>query len=363
MIRMCSWLTAFFVSAMLATVCPRGADAAVLAHESFDAAVLGTLAGRSDGSGWGDPWTVYGTAAIRPNGNTVAGVPCFGRCVVLDQNSRASRLLDVRPGGVFDSAGLLEGGRIGRSGGVLYVGFMQRVSTVPTVELGTPAYLRFYSFEFNTAAGDETRVLEIGHDDRSNPPDGPYYGAASVANNGREAHEPGQFRSLGTPNAESNMIVVKFTFGEGNKDTVEIFRNPESHTDDSASTVDAALHGNFEFDRIALARFVGNEPVHEVDEVRFGTEYADVFTPVDEERIQQLAAQARREIEKNAAALRARIDALGATGADTAGWRPELDKIVAAARTGLPWQPRDALERLEQSVALEECGLKVGKLL
>ena len=350
--------------AALATPLGSGeAVADVLARESFDGYARGSLAGGSDGAGWGGPWDVRGTANVRPNRTTVEGVPCFGHCVVLDQNSRASRVLDVRPDGAFDRAGLVEAGRIGKRGGVLYVGFMQRVSTVPVVTPGTPAYLRFYSFELNTGPSDHARVLEIGHDDRSNRPHGPYYGAASVANNGRDDREPGQFRSLGTPDTEANVIVVKLTFGPDDCDVVEIFRNPESQTDESASTVDARLEGDFAFDRVALARFVGNEPVHEVDEIRFGTEYADVFAPVDEERIEQLAAQARQKIEGEAEALRRRIDALEARGVDTTGWRAQADRIWASARDGSPWQGLGALERLDESIALSESGLVVPKLL
>jgi len=352
-----------WIAGILTVFSPGGATADVLARESFDYSAPGTLSGQSGGSGWGGPWNVSGTANVRPNPETVGGAPCFGNCVVLDHNSRASRTLDVRPGGPFDQAGLVEAGRVGKSGTVLYVGFMQRVSTLPVVNPSAPAYLRFYSFEFNTGPSDITRVLEIGHDDRSNRPDGPYYGAASVVNNGREDHEPGQFQSLGTQDTKTNVIVVKFTFGADNKDTVAIFRNPESRSDESASTVDAVLEGNFEFDRVALARFVGNEPVHEVDEIRFGTRYADVFAPVDEEEIKRVAARTRQEIEKSAGRLRGRIDALAAKGVDTAGWHEQLDTIAASARAGSPWQQLDALKTLDQSIALAERGLMVEKLL
>lgn len=128
----------------------------VLARESFDGYASGLLAGASGGEGWAGPWDVRGTANIRPNRTTIGGVPCFDRCLVLDGNTRASRALDVRPGGVFDRAGLVEAGRIGKRGRVLYVGFLQRVSAVPVVNPDTPAYLRFYSFEFNTSPSDTT---------------------------------------------------------------------------------------------------------------------------------------------------------------------------------------------------------------
>lgn len=342
---------------------PANVVADVLARESFDYPTSTSLAGKSGGAGWENPWEVHGTANVRLNPATVAGAPCFANCAVLDQNTRASRRLDVASGGPFDSAGLVHHGRIGKEGTVLFVGFLQRVSTVPVVTPGGPDYLRFYSFELNTAGGDATRMLEIGHDDRSNQPDGPWYGAASVVNNGRDDHEPGQFRSLGPADDATNVIVVKLTFGPEDRDRVEIFRNPESRTDESASTVDAVLEGNFEFDRIALARFVGNEPVHCVDEIRLATEFAEALAPVDEARIRQLAAEMRHEIDARQAALRVRIEALGAKGVATTGWGARLDEIFAAVRSGLPWLQQDALDEIERAIALAESGLQVEKLL
>lgn len=346
------------------TAFPTGiAVADVLALESFDYGTSTPLGGKSGGSGWGSPWDVRGTANAHPNPTTVGGAPCFGSCTVLDHNTRATRRLDVAKGGPFESAGLVREKRIGKEGTVLYVGFLQRVSIAPVVTPGGPAYLRFYSFELNTSDQDTTRVLEIGHDDRSNPPDGPWYGAASVTNNGRDDHEPGQFRSLGPPDAETNVIVVKFTFGPDDRDRVEIFRNPESSTDESASTIDAVLEGNFAFDRIALARFVGDKPVHYVDEIRFATEYVDVFAPVDEAKIRQLAAQMRTEIQEKVSALRLRIESLDEKAVDTTGWASRIDEILAAARSGSPWLEQKALDELESSIALAENGLHVEKLL
>lgn len=339
------------------------AVADVLARESFDYATSTPLAGKSGGSGWGSAWEVRGAAGVRPNPATVGGAPCFGNCAVLEQNTRASRRLDVAKGGAFDSAGLIEEGRTGREGTVLYVGFTQRVSIVPVVTPGKPGHLRFYSFEWNTTADDSTRVLEIGHDDRSNRPDGPWYGAASVTNNGRDDHEPGQFRSLGPADSETNVIVVKFTFGPEDRDRVEIFRNPESQTDESAATVDAVLEGNFGFDRVALARFVGNEPIHYVDEIRFGTEYGDVFAPVDEARIRQLAAEMQKEIRREASALRLRIESLDAEGTEVTGWVVRLDAILATVESGSPWEQEEALNELEASIELAESGFRVEKLL
>jgi hypothetical protein len=60
-----------------------------------------------------------------------------------------------------------------------------------------------------------------------------------------------------------------------NRDTVEIFRNPESLRDEQSCKVDAVLRGNFAFDRISIASFDGAK-LHEVDEVRVGTHFLAV---------------------------------------------------------------------------------------
>ena len=70
-------------------------------------------------------------------------------------------------------------------------------------------------------------------------------------------------------------MVVKFSFGVDNRDTVEIFRNPASLRDEQACSIDAVLKGNFAFDRISLGNFDGGK-LHEVDEIRVGTHFLAV---------------------------------------------------------------------------------------
>jgi hypothetical protein len=60
-----------------------------------------------------------------------------------------------------------------------------------------------------------------------------------------------------------------------NRDTVEIYRNPESLRDEQVCEPDAVLRGNFAFDRISIANFDGTK-THEVDEVRVGTHFLAV---------------------------------------------------------------------------------------
>ena len=87
----------------------------------------------------------------------------------LDGNTRIERALDVSSGGPFGQAGLVADGQIGRPGTTLYLGFLQRVTAVPSPRPSDAAYLRYYSCELKRADGDSQRVLLIGHDDRSLP--------------------------------------------------------------------------------------------------------------------------------------------------------------------------------------------------
>ena len=241
--------------------------------ERFEAE--GRRAGSPDDAGWEGPWQIEsGTYHVQPGAPTSPDWADYGWHAILTGNSRVCRLLDTGPDSRLATAGLLDGHLVGKPGGVLYVGFLQQISAVPSHDRQSPSYLRYYALEFKRGPGDENRVLEIGHDDRCTPGED-CYGAASVVNNGRDDSEPGQFRRLGPQHAGRNLIVVRFTFGGGN-DRVEIFRNPPSPRELPARA-DAVLEGDFRFDRVALARFVGNRAGHAVDEIRFGTEPADVW--------------------------------------------------------------------------------------
>ncbi len=252
---------------------PASVSADILLCERFEA--VGRRADGLDDAGWNGAWQIEsGAYHVQPGGQASPEWADYGGHARLTGNSRICRRLDTTAGSPLAEAGLVDGQLVGKQGGVLYVGFLQQISAVPTRDLQSPSRLRYYALEFKRGPSDENRVLEIGHDDRS-APDGNCYGAASVVNNGRDDSEPGQFRSLGSQDAGRNLIVVKFTFG-GGSDRVEIFRNPASSTELPAQA-DAVLEGDFRFDRIALARFVGNAPAHAVDEIRLGTEPADVW--------------------------------------------------------------------------------------
>jgi len=144
-----------------------------------------------------------------------------------------------------------------RDGTVVYLSFLQRVNKPADV---------FYGLELHRSDGNANRVLCIGHGAENTG-----YGVSSNFNVYGERNYP----RLGTENTEANFIVVRMTFGAGNRDRVEIFRNPESLVDENACILDAEMVGNFAFDRISLGNFNGTK-VHEVDEIRVGTTFRAV---------------------------------------------------------------------------------------
>ncbi len=297
-------LSSIVVFGLLVCLCTAGALADVVVSENFDHYGPAPLTAHNAGTGWDGPWIVStGSATVTPFDDAASEATLSGDYVSLRGNTRMVRKLDLRADGPLAAVGLVQDGLLGRDGTTLYVGFLQRITAIPTADPKAPAHLRFYSVEFNTAPSDNTRLLQIGHDDRSNPGSADSYGVASVSNNNLPNHEPGQFQSLGTPDTEANLIVVKFTFGPNGQDTVEVYRNPESTTDETTSTVDAKLDGTFRFDRIALARFVGAAPVHQVDEIRLGTQFADVIPPDTEEKQEVLFARRQQRLQEAAQAI------------------------------------------------------------
>jgi hypothetical protein len=177
------------------------------------------------------------------------------------QYNRIRRQLATSVGGVFDAEGLVENQDdirlVGRDGKQVYVSFIQRVSQVDD---------GFYGVELHRGDGNGNRVLCIG-----NGADGANYGATSNTN----VYGPKNLAALGDETDDANFFVIKITFGVENRDTVEIFRNPESLRDEQACEPDAVLRGNFAFDRISIASFDGSK-THEVDEVRVGTHFLAV---------------------------------------------------------------------------------------
>jgi hypothetical protein len=230
----------------------------------------GPLDEQNGGFGWAGPWfsvEVDSKATSSSNGVKAGNlsydglVPVGNRAVLSAQQNRIRRSLGTSVGGVFDAAGLVEnqdGVRlIGRDGTVVYLSFLQRVDKINDV---------FYGLELHRGDGNANRVLCIG-----NGVDGTGYGVTSNFN----VYGQRNFPSLGKENTYANFFVVRITFGTGNRDRVEVFRNPASLVDENVCKADAELVGNFAFDRISLGNFNGTK-VHEIDEIRVGTTFRAV---------------------------------------------------------------------------------------
>lgn len=239
------------------------------AYEGFNYPT-GPLAEQNGGFGWAGPWfNVELDVEAGSNSNGIqAGsleyqgmVPTGNRAVQTAHQNRIRRALSTSVGGVFDAAGLMEnqdGMRlVGRDGTVVYLSFLQRVSKTSDV---------FYGFELHRSDGNANRVLCIGHG-----AEGTGYGVTSNYN----VYGQRNFPALGEENTTTNFFVVRITFGPGNRDRVEVFRNPTSLVDESLCKVEAELVGNFAFDRISLGNFHGSK-IHEVDEIRVGTTFRAV---------------------------------------------------------------------------------------
>jgi hypothetical protein len=230
----------------------------------------GPLAEQNGGFGWAGPWfNVEADTGQDATSNGVATgslefeglVPLGNRAVQTAHQNRVRRSLGTSVGGVFDAAGLVEnqdGMRlVGRDSTVVYLSFLQRVDKTADV---------FYGLELHRSDGNANRVLCIGHG-----AEGTGYAVTSNYNVYGQRNSP----KLGVEDTQANFFVVRMTFGPGNRDRVEVFRNPESLIDEKACIVDAELSGNFAFDRISLGNFHGTK-IHEVDEIRVGTTFRAV---------------------------------------------------------------------------------------
>ena len=144
---------------------------------------------------------------------------------------------------------------IGKDGTELYVSFLQKALD----------HFGFYALEIQRAdfapqEGDGNRVAFVG-----------YNGAELVL----ESDFNGSTRqSLGALHNNVNMYVLKFTFGSGNNDTLQVYRNPSLGGQPQQPT--ATIHGDFAFDRISFAKVNGPNNRHEIDEIRVGTTYRAV---------------------------------------------------------------------------------------
>jgi hypothetical protein len=229
----------------------------------------GPLSEQNGGFGWAGPWFNVESVDSTGTTNRVASggleyqglAPNTNRALQSGQQNRIRRSLSTSIGGVFDAAGLVEnqdGTRlIGHDGTTVYISFLQRVNKTDDV---------FYGVELHRNDGNANRVLCIG-----NGAEQCGYGVTSNVN----VYGLHNFPALGREDTETNFFVIKIVYGPGNRDRVEVFRNPESTLNEDACVADAVLEGNFAFDRISLGNFNGTK-AHEVDEIRVGTTFLAV---------------------------------------------------------------------------------------
>lgn len=274
----------------------------------------GPLEAQNGGFGWAGPWfTTSADEEAGPDSNRVkAGslaveglVPVGNRALLNGHYNRIRRQLATSVGGVFDAEGLVENRDdvrlVGRDGKQVYISFIQRVSRVDD---------GFYGFELHRGDGNGNRVLCIG-----NGAEGSRYGVTSNTN----VYGAKNLGVMGEENDFPNFFVIKISFGADDRDTVEVFRNPESLRDEAACRVDAVLRGKFAFDRVSIANFDG-EKTHEVDEIRVGTHFLAVTGRWghNQGRLQQQIAEQRADERSLAGWLGPRAGV--AVGTARGGW-------------------------------------------
>jgi hypothetical protein len=254
-----------------------GPSEGLLAVEEFDYPV-GPLAWQNGGFGWAEAWADLYSASEpdEPSTNTVAEGSLAGgelvshgnRAIQTTQFNRVRRVLSTSLRGVFDAAGLVEDQNgirlIGESSKTIYVSFMQRVSEVSD---------GFYGFELHRGDGNPNRVLSIGYG-----AEGTGYGVSSNFNgDSNEAGIVAEFAPLSNEDTKTHLFVVRIDFGKDNRDTVTVYRDPDSLLDERLCMPAATLEGNFAFDRISLGLFDSlTDNTHEVDEIRVGTSFTAV---------------------------------------------------------------------------------------
>ena len=269
-----------------------GPATGLLTGEDFDYPV-GPLGGQNGGFGWGGPWDILNVASTRSAGRPSCQVPAGSlrysilpssgnRARLAGNFNRVRRILSTSFGGVYDAAGFVEdqdGARlIGRDGTVLYLSFTQQIDRLNQV---------FYGFELNRGDGNRNRVICIGHGAARgwvegtirtpNKEAGVTGWAVTSEYNGQDGFLA-ELGDLGPETLDVTLFVVKMTFGQGNRDTIEVFKNPASLWDEQLCVPDVVGHGNFAFDRISLANFEGQK-IYDVDNIRIGTSFSAVTRP------------------------------------------------------------------------------------
>ncbi len=244
-------------------------DPELLAYEGFQYAPGDLFGAYGEGSfGFDNIWTRQFGAS-----ETAAGSLVYGNLFTegnrgrqLPANhGRIRRRLDTAPDGRFaaylEDRVVSEVGYghvkplIGKDGTELYVSFLQKAID----------HFGFYALEIQRAdfapeEGDGNRVAFVG-----------YNGAELVVESDFNSSTR---QTLGALNSNVNLYVLKFIFGSGDNDTLQVFRNPSLGGQPAQPT--ATLIGDFAFDRISFAKVNGPNNTHEIDEIRVGTTYRAV---------------------------------------------------------------------------------------
>lgn len=249
-----SWAGALL---LLIVMTPLSLRAQLLAFETWDYDTgTDNASGQTGGSGWNGGWQSISNDAnvsagsLTPTGDS-ATLLTGGNSVFLPSGNfhRIGRELDVSNGGVFDTAGYLNGsGDIGADGTTLYLSFLMK----------TGATDGFFEFEFHrNNLGDPGRIGGVGDD-------------ANGSNFNLRTPSLGRANAFATRTTDTQFVVVQFDFLSGS-DSAAVYLNPVLG---SAPTADLSLTGagDLSFDGISLAG--GNDEIF--DEIRFGSTYAAV---------------------------------------------------------------------------------------
>lgn len=257
-----TWSTYATVTACLALlVAP--AEATLLSYMPFDGGNVGQTLADTTASGPGAIGFTGTFTAITNGGNStyVAGLSGskggVGNAMQAGPGGARSRMIIDRSTTEYQNAGVLEGGQdlIGADGSTIYG------SVLIANPNGDP--LGFTGLEFAIGDPNANRKITIGEAADSSDwvvlGPGQAASAASVTN-----------LALPTASASTREIVFRIDYGAGGADTFTLI-NPDG-------TDGASGAGEFSFSTLHLASFSG-DPGVVYDEIRIGTELADVFIP------------------------------------------------------------------------------------
>ncbi len=167
--------------------------------------------------------------------------------------------------GNFGANGYLDSNfDIGANGTTLYLAIALRAHKNP----GAPS--NYYGLEMHRdGINDSARIFQVSTDGTPN----------TRLNLRVNSAGDGVDSGAGALNDSVQYWVLKFAFGAADADTVSFFYNPTLNAAEGMAT--SSITGtNLSFDRLSVANFGGN--FIDFDDIRVGTEYADVVGAVPE---------------------------------------------------------------------------------